>query len=481
MNGILAGVLAYILVQLVIGFIVSRRVKSSADYIVAGRRVGPLLGTFSMFATWFGAETCVGSAGRFYSEGMAGGATDPFGYSIALFLMGLVFAAPLWRRHLTTLADLFKQRFGGGVERFAALLMAPTSVFWAAGQIRAFGNVLHASSELNLLAAITLATGVVVIYTCSGGMLADIFTDFFQGIVLILGIILLFVILALHPDVSLFTQLKQVPAERLQIFGGPEISRWEVLELWSVTILGSIVAQELAARALASRSPNIARRSALQGSALYLAIGLIPAALGLIGPSLLPNLDSPETFLPALARQYLPTALYVLFVGALVSAILSTVDSTLLAASSLVTRNVLLPRFPNLTDKQRLLAARVGVVVFGLIAYVLALGSESVHDLVMQANGIGSAGILVLMIAALSRCRLGGPRAATTALILGLGVWVWGLWISPWLATISPWWEQHLGGEWTCSYVASLVAAVAGYLLVGIWERPSDHKGSLMS
>jgi solute:Na+ symporter, SSS family len=82
---------------------------------------------------------------------------------------------------LTTLADLFRQRYSTGVERFAVLLMVPTSLLWAAAQIRAFGQVLSASSGLTVTATISIAALVVIIYTMSGGLLADAITDLIQG------------------------------------------------------------------------------------------------------------------------------------------------------------------------------------------------------------------------------------------------------------------------------------------------------------
>ncbi|MCS6925295.1 MAG: hypothetical protein NZ578_05270 [Candidatus Binatia bacterium] len=74
---VLLGVLGYVLVQLLIGLLVSRRVTTQADYLLAGRSLGPGLATFTLFATWFGAETCIGSAGAIYAEGLSGGSADP--------------------------------------------------------------------------------------------------------------------------------------------------------------------------------------------------------------------------------------------------------------------------------------------------------------------------------------------------------------------------------------------------------------------
>ncbi|MEQ1713950.1 MAG: hypothetical protein ABL908_21495, partial [Hyphomicrobium sp.] len=116
MNGVLLGVLGYILVQFAIGAWVSRRIATESDYINAGRRIGPVLGAFTVFATWFGAEAVVGTAGQVYEKGLAGAGADPFGYALALVVAGAFFAATLWRRGLVTFADFFRQRFGPRVE-----------------------------------------------------------------------------------------------------------------------------------------------------------------------------------------------------------------------------------------------------------------------------------------------------------------------------------------------------------------------------
>ena len=151
LTGLDIGIIAlYFVIIFGIGVYFARKGRSSVDYFLAGRNLGYPLAIFSIFATWFGAETCVGSAGAVYAEGLSGGSADPFGYALCLLLMGVVFAAPLWRRKLTTLADLFRERYSPGVERLAVLMMAPTSIMWAAAQIRAFGQVVAASSEIGV-------------------------------------------------------------------------------------------------------------------------------------------------------------------------------------------------------------------------------------------------------------------------------------------------------------------------------------------
>src|SRR5688500_5157482 len=178
------------IVQLGIGVWASRRIASEEDYLVAGRKLGYPLMTFSIFATWFVAETIVGSAGTAYSEGVSLGSAEPFGYGLCLIAMGLIFAVPLHRRKLTTLADLYRQRYSVLVERVAGVILIPGSLLWAAAQVRAFGSVLTTTtSAIEMETAIAIAAGVTLLYTAFGGLLSDAITDFVQGILLIVGLL----------------------------------------------------------------------------------------------------------------------------------------------------------------------------------------------------------------------------------------------------------------------------------------------------
>ncbi len=441
------------LAQLVIGVVVSRRIRTEDDYLVAGRSLGYGLATFTIFATWFGAETCIAAAGSVYEHGLAGGSADPFGYGLCILLMGLVFAVPLWRLRLTTLADLFRRRFSPGVERLAVLLMVPTSLLWAAAQIRGFGQVLSAASGLQIQATITLAAGVVIAYTVSGGLLADAWTDLVQGVALIVGLVVL--LAALMGDVGV-APLASIDPERLSLVEGGDASFLVTVERWAIPVVGSVVAAELVARIIATRSPQVARRATLAGGATYLLVGLIPVMVGLMGVSLVPNLAEPEQILPHIAQRYLPTFLFVLFAGALVSAILSTVDSALLVAASLVSHNVVVPLRPHMSERGKVTTARIFVALFGVSAYVMAMRAERVYELVEQASAFGSAGIVVVVVFGLFS-RRGGARSAFLALWAGVSAWVLGAYLAP-----VPY-----------PYLTSLAVAAGAYLLSAFLEPGS--------
>ena len=458
--------LLYVLLQMGIGVLVSRRVRTEDDYLVAGRSLGPALVTCSLFATWFGAESCLGAAGTVYDEGISHLSAEPFAYGLCLVVMGLFYAVPLWRRGITTLADLFRKRYGAGIETLAAVLLIPTSVLWAAAQVRAFGHVLHTNGDgwISVEAGILVATLVAVVYTGAGGLLADVITDVVQGGALVLGLIVL--LWGAIEHVGGIERAAEVIAARPDL-GVSSAGFLHTLEAWMLPLAGSVVAQEAVARALAARNPQIARRGAVTGGLLYVAVGMIPVTLGLLGPTLVPELDGGDTeqLLPTLAARHLPAALNVIFAGALVSAILSTVDSCLLVASSLFSRNVVLRGGRNATDARRLWMARCGVMGAGVCACLLALEFDSVAELVADASGFGSAGIFVIVTMGLFT-RLGGRIAALGALVLGLLSWVAGRYVWSWPDDGNP---QGLAIEHP--YLISFASAWVGYALGMLVER----------
>lgn len=449
---LIAGVILYVLAQLALGLWVARRVRSADDFLLAGRSLGYTLATFTIFATWFGAETCIGAAGQIAAHGLGGGSADPFGYAVCLLLMGALFAAALWRRGIATVADLMRQRYSPAVEWCTALLVSPTSFLWAGAQIRAFGQVLSASTGMHIEAAIALAAGTVVAYAAAGGLIASVVTDLVQGIALIVGlIVLLFAVVAAGGGLG--PTLAAVDPAKLS-FQTSSVGTLELLDAWAIPILGSLAAQELIVRVLACRSPEVARRSTLLGGGLYLFVGLIPVVVGLVGAGLVGPLAHPEQILPAVAARVLGPVAYVLFIGALISAILSTVDSALLAVSSLVARNVIEPLRPGMSERARLRTSRLCTLVFGVLAYLVGRAADGVHDLVEDASGFTGGGLVVVFVFALWT-RFGGPRSALAALLVGLVLWLLG----------------RYGGLTPAPFLASTFAALVVYVAVALAER----------
>lgn len=453
MNWVLLALVGYLAIQLAIGAWLAPKIHTESDYLVGGRKLGYPLTIFSIFATWFGAEACISSAGRAYEEGFSFTSAEPFAYGVTLMLTGLIFAVPMWRMKLTTMADFFLRRFDPRVEKLAALMLIPPGVLWAAAQLRGFGHVLTTVTDMEIGTAVGLAAVFCVVYTTLGGLLADAMTDLIQGCVLILGLVLLVVVVVIDQG-GMAASIAQIGPGRITVVGAdvtPGV--FGLLEEYAIPIAGSVVAVEVLSRVIAARSADVARNGAVMAGGLYILVGILPVFLGLVAARLVPNLPDAEQFLPALALQMLPTAGYVLFVGALISAILSTVDTILLVAGGLLAHNLIGPIFNVTQDRTKLRLARLGVVLFGAIGSYLALGGRGIAELVQEASSFGTAGTLVVVCFGLFT-KFGGPRTAILTLLGGLASYA--------VATMI---------ELPYPFITSLGAAVVLYLAGGFHER----------
>jgi Na+/proline symporter len=125
---LLVATAAYLLLNLIIGFWASKRVHSSEDFVLAGRNLNLSMASTSIFATWFGSETIMSSSAEFAEGGFPAVLKDPFGASLCLLLIGLFYAAPLYRLNIMTLSDYFRIRFNRQAELLSAALRRPASV-----------------------------------------------------------------------------------------------------------------------------------------------------------------------------------------------------------------------------------------------------------------------------------------------------------------------------------------------------------------
>ena len=162
-----------------------------------------------------------------------------------------------------------------------------------------------------------------------------------------------------------------------------------------------------------------------------------------------------------MSRHVLGEVGFVILAGTLVSAILSTVDSSLLACGALIVQNLIGRRAQALSDRARLLVTRASVVVLGGVAFVVATFGESVHALVEESGALGSAGLFVAGAFGLFT-RVGGVGAALLSLVLGAVSYVYA---------------RHVL-ESEIAYLTSLASALIGYALGAVCFRSSSPTAS---
>jgi len=447
---ILTVIAVYVFIQMAIAAYVARGTKSDDDYLVAGRRLGVWPVALSLFATWFAAETVIATTAEVAESGLAGARIEPFAYGLGILILGLFVAGRLRKGGYITVADFMRERFGGHAESLSALAIVVSATVWASAQLFALAILISTSSEMSFSLALIASTAVVLLYTLVGGLMGDVATDMIQGVILSIGVgILLILVLDAAGGVS--AALESIPSDRLKfnITGESWLQR---IEIWIIPIVGTITAQEAISRTLAARSPEVARKGAMLGSAIYVLVGFIPVIVGFIAPHLGLELGVGDAFTSSLAQALMPGWLYVIFVGALLSAILSSVDSALLSVSAVLTESGYRRFRPQMDQRESLWVARGATVAAGLFAFSIAASGSGVRELVEAANVIaGSYG--VAMIIGLTT-RKGGPITGSVSVLSAIVLLVWLSWI------------QEVDG----GFIFAIIGSALTYLLVARFE-----------
>lgn len=397
---IFIGVAIYLVIMLYIGVRASKKSDSTENFIVAGRGMPIWIGSATIVATWFGGGTMMGAAGASYERGLLGVIADPFGGALCLFIVGFFFARIFRRLGLLTIVDLFEIRFGKTAATVAAIATISTQVGWTGALLVAFGFVFESLTGVPIHIGIMGGAVVVFVYTVAGGMWAVAVTDFVQMVVIAIGLVMLLVVVLIdaggwgnitpHLPEDTFSI---VPPER-----SPSV--WlNYLRAWFIVGIADVTAQTLIQRAMSAKDEKAAQNSFYLASCGHLSLGMIPVTLGIIASVTMPGLAQPETVIPTLAIEHLHPVAIAIFVGALLAAIMSSADSALLAAASVFSVNIL-PFFKRkISDKQRLLATRMAVPVFGTFAIYVALEVQVVYDLILDSNSVKLVCVTVPFIA----------------------------------------------------------------------------------
>jgi len=275
-------VIAYLLVTIAIGLLAAKRVKSSADFAVAGRHLPLAMIVTTTFATWFGSETVLGIPAKFLNGGLHGVVEDPFGAGSCLILVGVFFAARLYRMNLLTISDYYRERYGRAVEVICSLLIMLSYLGWVSAQVSALGLVFSLLSGGAISVPVGMVIGVVSIlaYTLFGGMWSVAITDFIQMIILVGGLTILAVFAAQQAGGA--GQVLDLVASRDLFRFLPEPSFKDVVFFIAAAItmmLGSIPQQDVFQRVMSAKDERAATRGPVIGGICYILFAFVPMFL----------------------------------------------------------------------------------------------------------------------------------------------------------------------------------------------------------
>lgn len=431
-------VVAYLAISVAIGVFAALKVRSSSDYVLAGRSLPFYVTVATVFATWFGSEAVLGIPATFMDEGMAGIVADPFGAGFCLIFVGLFFAARLYRMKLLTIGDFYRQRYGQTVEVLVSVAICISYLGWVAAQIVALGLTINLVSHeaISFEWGMVIGLAVVMLYTVFGGMWSVAIMDFIQMMLILAGLLAVAWLVSGRLDGGAMAVVNHAAAEGKFEFW-PELNLVAILGFIGTFItlaLGSIPQQDVFQRVMSAKDEKTAVRGTVLGGGFYMLFCFVPIFIAYGATMLDPNLltvhmaedGDPQRILPEFILNEVPIALQVLFFGALLSAIMSTASGTLLAPSAILAENILKNIF-KLNEKQLLLTLRLCVLGFGLLvlgyAYLSSSAGLSIFEMVENAYLIPLCGAFVPLAFGVYWCKATNT-GALCSIALGVGSWV---------------------------------------------------------
>ena len=424
-------------IMLFIGWWASRKVKGMNDFLVAGRRLPLWMATATLLATWFGAGSSMGVAATVYKDGLVGVLADPFGAALSLIFAGIFIVGLLRKKGCMTVTDIISRRYGVGAGVYASLWMIPVYVGWLGAQLKGLGTILNMLTGMSVNTGTWIGAAVVLLYTCAGGMWAVTLTDVVQVAIMILGLMFIMpgaVNLAGGSEALLKTL---TPADLTLL--PQNISNFNdvvyYIGSWIVMGLGCMVGQDLIQRSLASKDDRIAVSSSIMSGFFYMLIGIIPIIIGFCARVVFANNGIPESAMGGdLENQVLPRMavivlgnvhpiLLTIFLSALVAAIMSSADSSLLAGASLMCNNVMEPLMPGFMKRNMLNVTRITTVLFTVIALYFALNVESIYALMIN-SWISQLVVVFIPVVMALYVPKAGKQVAWATMLVGTAVWL---------------------------------------------------------
>ncbi|HEY48960.1 MAG TPA: sodium:solute symporter family protein [Dehalococcoidia bacterium] len=427
----LAIIILYFAVMVAIGAYVYRKRQASSNdgFFVANRSGTTLLIAGSLCATFIGSSVVVGMVGRGYRMGFSGAWWLLVG-TIGLLILGFFFARKVRRFGLYTLPELVEGQFGSKAGLAASVLIVVAWIAIIAAQIIAAGKVLTVFTSLDLSQLMTISAFIFVLYTVLGGQYSVIRTDLVQFGILIVGILVTlgFVVDRVGGVGELASSL---PSEHFSLPVSSSFGWYELLVLLILTGSTYVVGPDMYSRLFCARDEAVARKSAFYAGLIAIPVAFIIVLIGMAALVLFPDIhaqhpelsyaQASELAYPTVIENVLPVGVAGLVAAALLAAIMSSADTVLLTTSTILTQDIYKRISPNMTERTSLIITRLGVIVIGAIALVIAWQRPGIISSLLLAYTIFTSGIVVPVIAGFYRDKLKVNSAGAIAAIIGGG------------------------------------------------------------
>jgi SSS family solute:Na+ symporter len=419
-----------------VGYSVMRSKKEgeeSESFLAADRNMNLFQTTSTTAAGDLGGAFSIAMGGLGFTLGISGSwLIAVSGLSIVLVSFFMVPKVKKWAdkvKGLTT-GDLFEDRFDRRTGTVAAVVIGVAWATFVGGQIIAGGKLLQVTLGMDLSWAIFVVGTIILAYTTMGGLKAVIYTDVFQMVILVIGIIFVLVPIGLvrvggwQGMVEHFTASPDTASlVDWTAAGWKQMLGWffAIIPVWFISIVGL-------QRIVAARDVKTAQRAfLLTGIPIEWPMFAIGSTLvGMFARILLPDLNDAELATPMMIMTLLPVGIGGLVIAAYIAAVMSTADSCLIGPVAIYTNDIY-RRYINVTatDADLVRVARISTVILGVFAITAAYLIPRVLDLILYAYTFGAAGIFFPMLGLLFWRRTTASGAFWSIVLGGTSAVLW--------------------------------------------------------
>lgn len=391
----------YMVILIIIGIVVSKKGQNFDDYFLASRNLGLWPTTATMLASWAGAGVVIGFAGYFFESGYSM-LWIAIPTAIGVYAFAFLLSKRISNIRQYTIPDILEKRYSKCAKWIGALFILIYMIGLTAANFMAAGHILQTVVGLKYEIGMIIAAVVIVIYTMLGGLKAVAWTDFFQWIILLIGV-LLAIIFVLH-KMGGWNEIHLQIAQRADWMLNPMavFDVKAIISFFFIFTLPFIVDPIMYQRCYAARTPRIAKLSVVFTGLFdaFLTFGAIVIAFAAV--ILFGNTEgfAPDSSFPMIIKEYIPGYLGVFILVALIAAVMSSADTTLLICGGTISQDYYGSVAKNPNDKKLKMVTIFSIPVFAILALYLAWQFDFIMDVCMFAFTVFVSGAALPIIGA---------------------------------------------------------------------------------
>jgi sodium/proline symporter len=473
-NPTLVTFIIYFVFLLGIGLYFYRKSVSIEDYLLGGRRMGAWVTALSAQASDMSGWLLMALPGAIYAYGM-GKVWIAIGLFAGTVLNWKLVSGRLrvytQKTDTITLPCFFEQRFGdptGLLRVVSAIIILFFFTIYASAHLQATGYLLESTFGIQYGTAVIIGGSIIIAYTFLGGFLAVCWTDLFQGSLMVLALIVVpavaYIKVGGAESISQAMKLKEISTSLLPAKGTAGLLAIVSMMAWGLGYFGQphILTRFMSVKSIAKLPESMTI------AIVWVFISLVGAVIiGFVGIGMFENLDVDQ-------REHQKVFIYMIgevmhpwlagiMLAAILSAIMSTIDSQLLVSSSALTEDFYQKAIKkNATEKEIILVGRICVIIISVIALVLALRpSDTILRIVAYSwGGFGAAFGPLVLFGLFSKKT--GWQSALAGMVMGTVVLIV--------------WKQVGLGEYMYEIVPGFIANCMTIFLVNIAIGQKDEK-----